>query len=219
MKIRGYVALAVAAAGAVPRICLAQIAFTDFGPGHTYGNGVAWAVFGSASPHSNNEDYAISEQFTSSLSGSLTQILLSGYYQNLPAGATMTLRHDSGDVVGAVMGTWAVALPPNPGPFQTVSPVAIPNSDTSISLVASDKYWLEMSAPLGSTSQFGWYQNGVGLNDLYSYSIDGGPWTNLPSQTAATFEVDLTPAPEPWSAVVLCVSAMALVRRKRRQTC
>lgn len=206
----------LAVSGLWPFAGRAQVAFSDYGPGYSYGNGVAWAVTGSGWAFSNNEDYEIAEQFTSAASGSLSQLILSGYANTDQAIATMSLRQDSGNVVGSVMGSWTVTLPPRPGPGQAVGPVFITNTDSSVSLVAGGTYWLEMSAPIGSNSSFGWYQNGVGFDDLYAYQINNGAWTTYQSQIAATFEVDVSPAPEPASVLLLCAGSASLIRRNRR---
>ena len=215
MKSQQSTYFAVAIFGLAPLSGNAQVAFSDYGQGYSYGNGVAWAVFGSGYAFSNGEDYEIAEQFTSGASGSLSQFMLTGYANTSQAIATLTLRQDTGDVVGPAMGSWTVTLPPRPGPFDPpLDPVTVSNTDKSISLVAGDSYWLEMSAPLSSNSSFGWYQNGVGYNDLYAYQINNGAWTTLGAQIGATFEVDVSPAPEPSSALWACAGLAALIRRR-----
>ncbi len=181
----------------------AQVAYSSFGSGDSYRTGSIWVVGAGV-------DQIAAFQFESATTGIVSTIDFAFSSDN-SGDITATLFEDSSNEKGAVVGSWTKAVP---GGY-AASVQSITNSNSAISLTAGSKYWLQLETP--TTNLYGgWYFNDLNLSSrmFLSQSGNGFYLTNR----AAAYRVSTSVVPEPASMAALGLGALALVRKRRKQS-
>lgn len=183
----------------------ATIVFSSFGPGDSAKNN-SWG-FGDL------HDARIASQFTSSAAGSLDVIKLSLRTSTGTKIGKISLYEDSGNDIGALLGSFEVDL-------TTTGVKTIKNSNPSIMLLAGSKYWLEASSAIGSGVYSGWNINDQNMNGLIKFGAVNGTSQN-PTSTYKVGNGALTAfsvqvVPEPSTLIVMgSMMGLGIIRRRK----
>jgi len=187
---------------------MADVIFSDFGPGNTYSCCLNWGIGLHIPPVHTTSAMAFKPLSTFDLS----QIDLGITWVGNTNSVIVSLEKESSGLPGATIQSWTLSnLPPNgsTNAIETVSPVS------TVELIAAQQYWIAV-AGVGDASAV-WNWNVVGATGPYAQS--GGGSFVLNNGTLGAFGVLGTPVPEPsfvWLLGTMFFGLMFLWRRKAK---
>jgi len=215
-----YRALAITPIAFFSVLASAQVAFNDFvsdSDSATYGydQSTGWTVSGTGAGPG---EFESANKFTAGASGVISNLIIPITLVGGTNTFTVEIVNDNSNAVGStVIESWSAN---SVGSFGSWSaPDTLAGNGTG-SLVSGTAYWIEVVAnPLSSNGYgvFNWSGNDSGVGgtagtDAYN---TGTGW-NYQSSTLGAFEINVQPAPEPFTVVGLAVGSLALLRRRKK---
>jgi len=190
---------------------MADIAYTNLGDPPSYNCCSGWTVGGSQSPVGLIND---AEQFTSSVSGNVTQIDVGlGWVTGGNPSATIELWTSVNDLPGMLLGSGTVNNLPVFGSTSTTLATVTGNLGA---VVAGEQYFVVIRADVGAWEA--WNINNTGATGLLLQDSGNG-WNSFPGSDQGAFDVITGGGgvPEPGTFLMLgsgVLAAAGVIRRK-----
>lgn len=137
----------------------------------------------------------------------------------LQTGVAATVAELRADAAG-LPGAWLATLTVPTVDGGALTPVAF-GLPSGLELAPGTLYWLVMGSGAGSSLGWSYADNNVWLGSgslgNFAYSSDGGgSWANFGSDFPYQMLIDVSPVPEPATALLLAAGAAALAWRRQR---
>lgn len=183
----------------------AQTFFDNINGYNAWSGASAWTLDGS----NLSAPQTVAEQFTSGATGTVGSVQLS--VQEAPTSATasgtVSIFADSGDTIGALLGTRTFSTCPA---WDSASLLTL--TGPAVSLTSGAKYWIEVTPD--ANSALGWRMTPTGTFSLGAWQTNAvTPYTYFKDRTAG---IKITGAvPEPATYAAFGFGLFAFIRRKR----
>jgi hypothetical protein len=191
---------------AAPAARAQVVMFSSFGSNNSYNSGDAQEIY---------QPYTWAVSFVPTVSGNVNTISLP--LENISGTNAMSLTlafNGTNSNPGTNIESWNITGLTNYSQNGGNGSVMTVTSLSQTLLTAGTTYWLEASAPAGTTDA--WYTNLAGLRDNYQWTTDGATWQHFTAGNLGG-ALEITGVPEPTSLALVSGSGLVAVIWRRRR--
>lgn len=156
-----------------------------------------------------NADYTVvfASQFTAGVGGTLSSVRLPLRKNSGTDPLEVSLRADAADLPGASLKSWSTSA------GAAWQDNTLTNADPGVVLAAGTKYWVVLSAGYDAVYMWGRSTQGGLMRTAFQSGSDPA-WHAGNTDVFPTYEVHVTPVPEP-ATMTLLLAGLAVARRRR----
>ena len=196
----------------VNSLALAEVIFSNYGPGDTHSttNGRA-VLYNAPEPHPTNVDWDCGVGFTpAGTNYYLDTIELTAAFVTGTDELDVWLMNDNDGIPGSIIEAFHFRNELDTG--WTHRPPLISTSFLNPILQADIPYWLIASTPVEG-SFVNWFNNPIGLSGPRSYWYDDH-WAVGTTDVTSVFRITGTPIPEPTTLLLFALGGLVIRKRK-----